>query len=191
MHLIWLSSNTFLIIKNWLFILDSILAVRRLHVRLALLASSPAAFQPRHPRIHKLDGRRRGHRDAQILRVGDTKRVRSRAAYLHHASEERCCQRAHTIWDRQHDVQGDSEEDICGRGDGGRSSGFCPPMLERSCLPRCCVEHHGPSSSGVELSSRVSVCVCTHRYRTYAHIVGCECQFVHLFSLGDSFHLIN
>lgn len=96
----------YLFIYLFMYDLNSLwnLSVRGLHIRVALLASVSPTFQFRNHRVHKVAGRRAGHRTAKVLWVGDVARVRSHSSHLHHASQERRRKRSHSVSYRKHTV---------------------------------------------------------------------------------------
>ena len=118
-------------------------AVRRLHIRLALLAAGPPALLSRHCWLHKIAGCWTRHCASKVLWMGHFPWVYPHTPCLHHASEERGRERTHFLYHRKHHVQRNVEQGIGDWGDCSRGSGINPPWNERSCVSWNRLPNHG------------------------------------------------
>lgn len=150
-----------------------IIAVWRLHLRLAILAPIPAALQPWNHRVHKNAWCWARHRTLKVPWMGAIKWMRAHTADLHHAAEEGRWKRAHSFCHWKHHVQRDSQEGICDWGDCPRSWGICASWHKWNCIPRICITDHGSSPQRTYHVGRWSD---SRWIRIYAHVYICVGQ---------------
>ena len=144
-----------------------LMAVWRLHIRLALLATCTPTLLPRYSWVHKITGCWPRYCTFEVLWMGPFNWVCTYTLYLHHAFEERGRERTHSFCHRKHHVGSTLEQGIPHWGDCSRGSRFLAPCHEWSYISWNCIPNHGfPARQACKiiLTGSIGICnICMYR----------------------------